>query len=151
MKMPDVNGEQAVGPRKDEIRVSPEEKREMAEYLEQQIREARAQQKELDRTYPYMDGGRTVLGPEIFTDGRTVCWKGENYLPQSYVEALRNIRAVAAIHCSALVELLHDEGIQLPQSALRVYQLLYDELTLTMPALANAHPAVLPRLPEGME
>ena len=120
-------------------------------FLEQQIREARQQQKELDRKYPYMDGGRTVLGPEVFTEGAVICWKGENYVPQSHAEALRTVRTVAGIHCGALLELLHDEGIRLPESALRVYQLLYDELTLTMPALARRQPAVLPRLPEGMQ
>lgn len=145
--MPDVNAEVS-GP----LTAAPTpEEQELRSKLEDRIREARREQRELDQRYPYMDGGRTALGPEVFTDGQVISWKAANYVPQSHVEALRNVRAVAAIHCSALLELLHDEGIQLPESALRVYQLLYDELTLTMPALAKAHPAVLPRLPEGME
>lgn len=148
--MPDVNDEDRFVPgmRVNE-RPQPEDK--AAAFLEEQLREARRQQRELDQRYPYMDGGKTVLGPEVFTDGAVISWKGENYVLQSHVKALRDLRAVAAIHCSALLELLHDEGIRLPESALRVYMLLYDELTLTMPALARAHPAVLPRLPEGME
>lgn len=153
--MPDVNGEKCLqgGDEVDaqDIRVTPEEKREMAEYLEQQIREARSRQKELERTYPYMDGDLTVLGPEIFTDGTAISWKGQNYVPQSHVEALRAIRSVAGIHCGALLELIHDGGVRMPESALRIWQILYDELTLTMPALAENYPAVLPRLPEGME
>jgi hypothetical protein len=150
MKMPDVNGgdERMFQPH---TKTAPEPDRDAMAFMERQLQEARARQRELDQKYPYMDGGRTVLGPEIFTDGAVVCWKGENYVPQSHVKAHRDVRAVAAIHCSALLELLHDEGIRIPESALRVYQLLYDELTLTMPALAERHPAVLPRLPEGME
>lgn len=36
------------------------------------------------RGYPYDDGPFTVLGPGIFTDrdGRVICWKGRNYVPQ---------------------------------------------------------------------
>lgn len=124
-------------------------------FMEGQIREARERQRELEaertRTYPYMDGGATVLGPEVFVKGGVLCWKGVNYVPQEYEQALRTVRTVAGIHCGALLELLHDDGIRLPESALRVYQLLYNELTLTMPALAENHPAVLPRLPEGMQ
>lgn len=33
--------------------------------------------------YPYEDGDVTVLGPEIFTDGTVICWKGENYVRQA--------------------------------------------------------------------
>ena len=35
-------------------------------------------------TYPHPDGDVTVLGPEIFasSDGKVICWKGENYVPQ---------------------------------------------------------------------
>lgn len=119
--------------------------------LEDKLREARRRQQELDKRYPYMEGGATVLGPEVFAKGGMLCWKGVNYVPQEHEQALRTVRTVAGIHCGALFELLHDAGIQMPENALRVYQLLYDELTLTMPALAKAHPAVLPRLPEGMQ
>ena len=119
--------------------------------LEETLREARRQQGELEQKYPYMAGGRTVLGPEVSTDGLNLRWREETYVPQSHEKVLRDVRAVAAIHCSALLELLHDDGIRLPEPALRVYQLLYDELTLTMPALAQNHPAVVPRLPEGMK
>lgn len=148
--MPDANGEDDRIWR-DQVRVTPEEKRDMSEYLERQIREARSQQEELDRKYPYMDGGKTVLGPEVFARGGVLNWKGVNYVPQEHEQTLRNIRSIAGIHCGALFELLHDAGMRIPEPALRVYQLLYDELTLTMPALAEEHPAVLPRLPEGME
>lgn len=126
-------------------------KSEVEEHLEDAIRAARRQQRELEQTYPYADGDHTVLGPEIFTDGTVISWKGENYVPQSHVQALRDIRAVAGVHCGALLELIHDGGVRMPEPALRVWQILYDELTLTMPALAENHPAVLPRLPEGME
>lgn len=102
-------------------------------------------------TYPHPDGDRTVLGPEIFTDGTVICWKGRNYVPQEQVQALYGLRAVCAIHLRAMVELMEDKGIGLSDSALRLYLILTDELTLTMPALAERHPAVLPRLPEGME
>jgi len=148
--MPDVNGEdERMLQAGMKTRPTPEDKADF--FLEEQLREARRQQRELNQKYPYMDGGKTVLGPGVFTDGAVISWKGENYVPQCHLKAYRDVRAVAAIHCSALMELLHDEGIRLPENALRVYQLLYDELTLTMPALAKAHPAVLPRLPEGME
>jgi len=147
--MPDVNDDERMFQPGARTRPEPEDKAEA--FLEMQLREERARQKELERTYPYMDGGRTVLGPEVFTDGAVISWKGQNYVPQSHVEALRTIRSVAGIHCGALFELMHDEGIRMPESALRIWQILYDELTLTMPALAESHPAVLPRLPEGME
>lgn len=34
--------------------------------------------------YPHSDGDTTVLGPEIFAaaDGKVICWRGENYVPQ---------------------------------------------------------------------
>jgi len=37
------------------------------------------------RAYPYRDGEVTVLGPEVFAsaDGKVICWKGENYVPQA--------------------------------------------------------------------
>lgn len=128
--------------------------KDIPEHLEGLLRQARRQQRMINgkmSVFPYKDGDLTVLGPEVFTDGTVICFKGVNYVPQEFEQTLRSIRSVAAIHCSALMELLHDAGIRVPESALRVYQLLYDELTLTMPALAEAHPAVLPRLPEGMQ
>lgn len=51
--------------------------------------------------YPHQDGDVTVLGPEIFTssDGKVICWKGENYVPQTDAQraeaALTRVRAVA--------------------------------------------------------
>lgn len=47
-----------------------------------------------DREYPHQDGDVTVLGPEIFAsaDGKVICWKGVNYVPQPKLE-----RAEAAI------------------------------------------------------
>lgn len=33
--------------------------------------------------YPYPDGDFTVLGPEIFTDGEVICWRGENFVRQT--------------------------------------------------------------------
>lgn len=153
--MPDVSNEEAerlwkaVSSRSPDA-INPDEDG-TALMLESRLREARRQQKELERTYPYMDGGKTVLGPEVFVRGGVLHWKGQKYVPQQHEQVLRSIRSVAGIHCGALFELLHDAGIRLPENALRVYQLLYDELTLTMPALAEEHPAVLPRLPEGME
>jgi hypothetical protein len=157
--MPDVNEDETdsqwmriqAEARAEEGEVTQAEREEMGQLLERQITEARRQQQELDRKYPYMDGGATVLGPEVFAKGGVLCWKGQNYVPQEYEQTLRTVRTVAGIHCGALLELLHDAGIRLPDNALRVYQLLRDELTLTMPALAENHPAVVPRLPEGME
>lgn len=36
------------------------------------------------KIYPYPEGEFTVLGPEIFVsaDGKVICWKGVNYVPQ---------------------------------------------------------------------
>lgn len=124
---------------------------EKRQYLEDQLREARRQQRELNLKYPYMQGGRTVLGPEVSTDGRTIRWKDETYVPQSYEKVLRDIRAIAGIHCEAMLELLHDAGLRLPDNVLHLYMLLKDELTLTVPALAQSRPHVVPRLPEGMQ
>lgn len=146
--MPDVNEDPVIP---DAI---PAEDKDIPANLELLLQQARRQQREINgktSVYPYRDGDVTVLGPEVFTSGTVICHKGVNYVPQEYEQTLRSIRSVAAIHCSALVELLHDAGIRLPEPALRIYQLLYDELTLTMPALAENHPAVLPRLPEGMQ
>lgn len=58
------------------------------------------------------------------------------------VEQYQHLRAVAGIHCSALGNLLHDAGIRMPDSALRMYLLLQDELTLTLNALARQRPAL---------
>jgi hypothetical protein len=148
--MPDVNDEDRFVPgmRMNE-RPQPEDKADA--FLEMQLREARRQHAELTGKYPYADGDRTVLGPEIFTDGAVICWKGKNYVPQEQVEVLRSLRAICSIHLRAMVELLEDKGIGLSDGALRLFMILNDELTLTLPALAEAHPAVLPRLPEGME
>ena len=33
-------------------------------------------------TYPYRDGDFTVIGPECFTDGNVISYRGENYTPQ---------------------------------------------------------------------
>lgn len=33
--------------------------------------------------YPHQDGDFTVLGPEIFTDGVVICWRGENFVRQT--------------------------------------------------------------------
>lgn len=130
-------------------RPTPEDKGEA--FLEAQLREARRQQCELEQRYPYMDGGKTVLGPEIFVKGGVLSWKGVNYVPQEQVRALRDLRSVCGIHLQAMAELMYDGGVRFPDSALRLYLLLVDELTLTLPALAESHPAVLPRLPEGLE
>lgn len=151
--MPDVN-EDPEDARMALLR--PELDKDIPESLDSLLREAKRRQREIEASkaepqYPYPDGDLTVLGPEVFTDGTVICHKGVNYVPQEHEQVLRSIRSVAAIHCTALIELLHDAGIRLPESALRIYQLLYDELTLTMPALAERHPAVLPRLPEGMQ
>lgn len=119
--------------------------------LEGKLREARRQQRELEQRYPYMDGGRTVLGPGISVRGGVLTWKDVDYVPQEQVRALRDLRSVCGIHLQAMAELMHDAGVRFPDNALRLYLLLVDELTLTLPALAENHPAVLPRLPEGME
>lgn len=155
--MPDVNENMFVPGQKVNERPTPEDKAEA--FLELQMREEVRRQgeakleklMEMNRAYPYEDGDHTVLGPEIFTDGTVISWRGENYVPQSHVQALRDLRAVAGIHCGALLELLHDGGVRMPENALRIWQILYDELTLTIPALAENHPAVMPRIPEGME
>ena len=109
------------------------------------------QQCELEkRRYPYASGELTILGPGVLTDGTVISWAGENYVPQEQVEALVRLRAIAAIHCGTLSQLLDDAGIPMPEDVLRVYLLLLDELTLTPGALAREHPTVMPRLPRGM-
>ena len=122
--------------------------------MERQIHDARERQRELDaekaQIYPYMDGGTTVLGPEVFAKGSVLSWKGENYVPQEQVRALTDLRAVAGIHCGALGELFHDAGIEMPENALRLYLILLDELTLKLDALAKSHPAAMPRVPKGL-
>ena len=49
-----------------------------------------------DKAYPYAEGDHTVLGPEIFTDGYAICWKGEAYvkasMPSSVDELTEAIR-----------------------------------------------------------
>jgi hypothetical protein len=37
------------------------------------------------KSYPYMNGGYVVIGPECFgqPDGSVICWKGVNYVPQN--------------------------------------------------------------------
>lgn len=37
-----------------------------------------------DKTYPHIDGGFVIIGPECFAahDGSVLCWKGRNYVPQ---------------------------------------------------------------------
>ena len=48
------------------------------------------------KAYPYADGDHTVLGPEIFTDGYAISWKGEAYVkastPSSVKELVEAIR-----------------------------------------------------------
>jgi hypothetical protein len=119
--------------------------------LEEQIREARRQYQEINQKYPYMDGSKKVLGPEIFTDGTVISWKGDNYVPQEQVRALTVMRSIASIHCAALGELLEEGGVAMPEKAMRVYVMLLEELSLELPALARRHPAVLPRVPRGMK
>lgn len=60
------------------------------------------------------------------------------------VEQYRHLRAVAGVHCDALGNLLHDAGIRMPDSALRMYLLLQDELTLTLDGLARQRPNLFP-------
>ena len=33
--------------------------------------------------YPHPSGDFTVIGPECFTDGEVICWRGENFVRQS--------------------------------------------------------------------
>lgn len=42
--------------------------------------------------YPHADGDLTILGPEIFvsSDRKVICWKGENYIPQSTAKAVND-------------------------------------------------------------
>lgn len=148
--MPDVNEEDRFVPgMRTSDRPTPEDKADA--FLEAQLREARRQQRELEQKYPYMDGGKTVLGPEVFLKGGVLHFKDIPHVPQEQVRVLRDLRSVCGIHLQAMGDLMHDAGIQMPDSVLRLYLILVDELTLTMPALAESHPAVLPRLPEGME
>ena len=37
------------------------------------------------RLFPYESGDVLALGPEVFTakDGSVLCWRGQNYIPQS--------------------------------------------------------------------
>lgn len=35
------------------------------------------------KTYPHQSGDFTVIGPECFTDGEVICYKGENYFKQA--------------------------------------------------------------------
>lgn len=148
--MPDVNNPDVYFQPGMKVEPDPD----VTDSMERLIREARERQAKLDaekvRTYPYMDGGATVLGPEVFAKGGALCWKGENYVPQEQVRALTDLRAVAGIHCGALGELFHDAGIEMPENALRLYLILLDELTLKLDALARSHPAAMPRVPKGM-
>jgi hypothetical protein len=56
---------------------------------------------------------------------------------------LRGLRAVAGIHFRAIGHHLNDAGIRLPDHVVKLCQLLDDELTLTLDALAEQHPASL--------
>lgn len=153
--MPDVNETNEErqlrwGMIQEEVHAEVDQERQQKE-LEDKLREARRQQRELEQKYPYMDGGKTILGPEVFLKGGVLHFKGIPHVPQEQVRALRDLRSVCGIHLQAMAELMHDAGVRFPDNALRLYLLLVDELTLTLPALAENHPAVLPRLPEGME
>lgn len=51
------------------------------------------------KLYPFQDGDLVVLGPEVFADaeGRTICWRGVNYVRQSDLhEALVTLSAPEA-------------------------------------------------------
>lgn len=155
--MPDVN-EDETDRQWEELRseAQKEEQQSADDQIGELLRKARSQQRELvgqHSPFPYKDGDLTVLGPEIFAsgDGSVLSWKGENYVPQEQVKALSDLRTVAGIHCGALGELLHDSGVRMSDGALRIYMLLLDELTLTVPALAEQHSAAMPRVPKGME
>lgn len=147
--MPDVNEDMFVPGEKVNHRPSPEDKADA--FLEAQLREARRQQRELEQRYPYMHDGATVLGPDVSLKGGVLIWKGEEYVPREQVKALMDLRSICGIHCGALGELMYDAGIQMPENVLRLYLILMDELTLTIGALAESRPTVMPRLPKGME
>lgn len=58
-------------------------------------------------------------------------------------DQLRHLRAVTGIHFRAIGHHLNDADIQLPTAVFRLCQLVDDELTLTLTALAQQHPHAL--------
>lgn len=127
------------------------DKDETRRLIGEQIRSAGESWRKENPVYPYQDGEYTVLGPEVVTDGKVIMWKGENYSPQENEMVLSNLRSIVSMHYGALIELLHDDGFRFSESTMRLHQMITDELTLTLPALAEQHPIILPRLPEGLK
>jgi hypothetical protein len=39
-------------------------------------------------TSSFTSGDVTVIGPECFTDGEVICWRGVNYVEQDQVQRL---------------------------------------------------------------
>lgn len=127
------------------------DKDETRRLIGEQIAKAGEEWRKENPEYPYQDGEYTVLGPEVVTDGKVIMWKGQNYSPQENEMVMSNLRKIISMHYGALIELLHDEGLRFSESTMRLHQMITDELTLTLPALAEQHPIILPRLPEGLK
>lgn len=136
---------------RDQVWVILEEKWDMSEYLECQICEVCSQQEELDWKYLYMDGGKMVLGLEVFVRGGVLNWKGVNYVLQEYEQMLCNIWLIVGIYCGVFFELLYDVGMRILEFVLWVYQFFYDELILMMFVLVEEYLVVFFWLFEGME
>jgi hypothetical protein len=51
--------------------------------------------------YPYLSGDFTVIGPECFTDGKVIAYKGQNYTRQprtiTTAEEIRNLPALTIV------------------------------------------------------
>jgi hypothetical protein len=67
------------------------------------------------KSYPHMDGGFVVIGPECFAqhDGSVLSWKGTNYVPQN---ADRRVESEVAdfddeLDSCASPRALHDPGV----------------------------------------
>lgn len=61
------------------------DKDETRNLLESELRRATEDWKKQNDVYPYQDGEYTILGPDVFTDGTVVCWRGEIFASQGYL------------------------------------------------------------------
>ncbi|MFE6412596.1 hypothetical protein ACFVOR_37315 [Streptomyces sp. NPDC057837] len=62
--------------------------------------------------FPYQDGDVTVLGPEIFAsnDGKVLCWKGDNYVPQNRLNLAHRARRAKKHQLDDILRALCDIG-----------------------------------------
>lgn len=61
------------------------DKDETRDLLEHELRRATEDWKKQNGVYPHEDGEYMVLGPDIFTDGTVLCWRGEIFTSQGYL------------------------------------------------------------------